>query len=146
MHIEVKNNGQELIETNYWQTAKARAGYIYVTINAGCLRVLVPSSAVVDIEDMRTGKVVLATRGIWQSEKGQRDAIELLFEDYSDSPYCLHLVVEQFDMVPATADRDRPGDDPRWKIAVYTESGKQFELPARYRLAKKLPYLRPWSK
>ncbi len=143
--ITVENNGKELVATNYWRSEHAIRGYVYVSVNAGCLRIMIPKASNIDVNEMRSADIVLITRCLWATEKGLRDAVEILFEDHTASPYCLHLVVEQFDMVPAASDRDRPGDAPRWRVAVYTEQGKQFEIPARLRLTKKLPYMKEWN-
>lgn len=141
--ITIENAGPELVSTNYWQTDHARLGYAYLSINAGCFRLLAPTGKGLPLDDMKTGKVVLITRGPWP-EAGKHDALEILFEDGSDSPFVLNIVAEQVDRLPLDADRDRDGQPPRWTFAVYNEQGKQFERPARYRKAKRLPYLKPW--
>ncbi|MDR2551430.1 MAG: hypothetical protein LBD10_14665 [Desulfobulbus sp.] len=141
--LSFKNDGTELVATNYWQSEYAAGGYVYLTINAGCFRLLIPPRGL-SLEDMREASVVLITRAPWP-EMNKHDALEILFEDNSDAPFCLHIVPEQADSMPAERDRDRPGQPPKWTFAVYTEQGKQFELPVRYRLAKKLPCLKPWA-
>ncbi len=141
--ITIQNDGPELVETNYWESEYARNGYVYLTINAGCFRLLVPDGKGIPVEDLKTGQVVLVTRGPWP-EMGRHDALELLFEDYSDNPFCLHIVPEQVDRMPLDSDRDRPGQPPKWTFAVYTRGGKVHEAPARYRKAKKLPYMKEW--
>lgn len=41
--ITVSNNdGPEIVTANYWQSEYARAGNLYISCNAGCVRVLVP--------------------------------------------------------------------------------------------------------
>ncbi len=141
--IEVLNDGQKIIDTNYCNSEYAKKGYVVLSINDGCFRLLVPTGRGVPIDDIKTGKVALVTRGPW-TDMGGRDAIELLFEDYTDSPFVLHIVTEQVDRLPLDRDRDRPGQPPRWKFALYTEEGKVFECPARYRKAKSLPCLKKW--
>ena len=142
--IKIGNDGPELVSTNYWETENAKAGYAFLSINAGCWRLLVPKGKGIPIDDMKTGKVVLVTRGAWP-EAGKQDALELLFEDYSDSPFCLIIGSDQVDRMPMDKDQDRPGHKPNWKFAVYTEAGgKVYEAPARYRKAKKLPYMKEW--
>ena len=143
--IEIQNNGPELISTNYWQSKHAQKGYVYLTVNAGCFRLLVPVNKQLSIDDMITGKIVLITRGPWPDMK-KKDALELLFEDYTDSPYILQIASSQVDRMPEDSDQDRKGEKPRWMFAIYTEAdGKIFEVPARYRRAKKLPYMKEWS-
>jgi len=45
MVLQIQNDGPEVISTNYWQTAHSRRGYLYLSFNAGALRVLVPEAA-----------------------------------------------------------------------------------------------------
>ncbi len=145
MIIKVTNDGQKIVSTNYWETDLARK-YCYVSINKGCFRILIPENVPqISLKEMRTGKIVLVTRGKMETGQGEKDCFEFLFEDYTESPYILNLDVKQFDMLPSSSDCDRPGDKPRWKVAVYTKEGKQLELPARYRLAKELPYMQAWD-
>lgn len=139
-----ENNGPELISTNYWESQACQKGYVYLTINAGCFRLLVPAGKGLSMDDMKTGQVVLVTRGPWPDFE-KIDALELLFEDHTDNPFVLHIVSEQCDRMPMEADCDNQGDDPKWKFAVYTEKdGKVFEVPARYRIANKLPFMEKW--
>jgi len=129
------NDGPELVSTDYWQSEHAAAGFAFLSINAGCFRLLVPSdSPDLSLPDMRSAKMAIITRAPW-TEQGRPDALEILFEDNSRNPYCIFIVPEQVERMPLESDRDRVDQPPRWKFAVYTEAGKQFELPVRYRLA-----------
>ena len=141
--IEIHNNGQDILSTNYWQTEHSERGYLYCSINAGCFRLLIPPAQESQIPEMQTAREVIVSRGAWP-EAGKLEAIEIMFEDDSDSPYCLHLGSEQLDQLPLDADRDRPGQPPRWKFSAHTRAGKAFELPCRYRVVKKIPYLKPF--
>lgn len=143
MFFYFENDGPELLSTNYWESEHAGKGFVHVTINAGCLRLLVPKGKGISIDEMRTAEVVLITRGPWK-EQGKHDGLEVLFEDNSNSPYCLHLAPEQVALFPKDSDRDRPGQEPKWTFAVYNEDGKQFECKARFRKAKAIPYMKAW--
>ena len=144
--ITTTNDGPKLIETNYWATEASQKGYFYVSINEGCFRILVPKNREKTyLREMGTGDVVLITRGAWP-EMGRQSAFEFLFEDSSGSPFTLHAGIEQCDRLPLDSDVDTIGKPPRWRCAIYTEGGKQFELPARYRVVSRLPYLKPWGK
>jgi hypothetical protein len=141
--IQFVSNGPEIISTNYWQTKHAQRGLFYLSTNAGCFRLLVPAVQEGAIAEMATAREVIISRGVWP-ERGRHDALEILFEDDSDSPFALHIVTEQVDRLPDASDRDRPGQPARWKLAVWTEAGKLLELPCRYRLVKKIPCLKPF--
>lgn len=45
--ITIANDGQRLVETNYWTLPHAQRGLCYLTANAGALRLLVPVAATV---------------------------------------------------------------------------------------------------
>jgi hypothetical protein len=74
--------------------------------------------------------------------KGQRrrhDAIELLWEVGSDSPFCLHLVAEQCDRL--LRDTDQGGG---FVMAAWTRSGQRQRWPSKYRKVDRIPYLQEW--
>jgi len=144
MSIKIENNGPALVWTNYWESQYAAQGYVYLSINAGCFRLLVPKGKGIPLDDMREASVVLITRGPWP-EIGKYEALEIIFDDGSDEPSFIHIAADLVDRMPVDSDRDRPGQPPRWILSVYNQDGKQLELPARYRKAKKIPYLKRWE-
>jgi hypothetical protein len=87
--------------------------------------------------------VVIVSRGPWP-EKNLPDAIEVLFDDGTDAPYALQMSLELVDRMLSDSDRDRQGQPPRWKFAAWTRDGIQLELPCRYRLVKRIPWLKPF--
>jgi hypothetical protein len=143
--VQVVNAGMEIVSTNYWQTEMAEKGYVYLSINAGCFRLLVPKGKGIPLADITCAELVIVSRGPWP-EAGKHDAFEILFEDNTDNPFCLHIVPGQVDRLPLMGDRDRPGTEPKWFFAVYNQDGKVAEFPARYRLVKKIPCLKGWTK
>lgn len=141
--IRTENDGQNIVRTSYYNTAQAAKGYVHLSINAGAFRLLVPDRIIAEIEEWKTAREVIISRGPWPDEN-QSDALEILFEDGSDYPYALHIVSAQVDRMPRDADRDRRDQPPRWIFAVWTRDGKELELPCRYRLVKRLPWLKAW--
>lgn len=135
--IRIHNDGPLIVETDYWDTPHAQRGLFYVSINAGAFRLLVPLLQEASLADMRTAAYVIVTRGVWHG----RDALELLFEDGSDSPFSLHVLAAQVDRMPARSDEGRTD---LWCL-IYTEAGLALDLPARYRSSDSLPDLRPWD-
>lgn len=137
--LKIENAGQRIVETNYWDSEHARAGYCYLSWNAGAGRLLVPDALKSVIREMRTARYVIVSRGPW-CEQGGRDALELLFEDGSDSPYCLHLVAEQTDrLLP----EDNQGGG--FVVTVWTRGGEKLRLPGKYRTVAAIPCLDPWT-
>lgn len=137
--ITISNNGQEIEFTNYWDSEHARRGYVFLSWNAGAGRLLIPDSQGALLPEMKSGKYVIVSRGPW-IDQGGRDAVELLFEDGTDSPFALHLVAEQCDrMIPAT---DQGGG---LVVTAWTRAGEQLRLPAKYRKVDEIPCLAPWK-
>ncbi len=137
--IHIKNNGQEIVETNYYDTPNARAGYFYLSTNAGCFRLLVPDSQLSVLSELSTGREIIISRGPWPEQR-KKDALELLFEDDSDNPFSLHILPEQCDRLPEKKDAGK-----RWLFSVWSRTGKHFEAPCYYRQVKKLPWLKPYT-
>jgi len=135
--ITILNDGQDITSTNYFDTANAKAGVIQFSVNAGCIRALVPPATAYAIPEMRTGKQVILSRGPLP-DQGRDDAFEIMFEDFSDNPFALHVGVDQWDMVP------EPGD--KWTFAVWTDAGKVWTCDkVLVRRAESLPWLKAWD-
>lgn len=136
MIITIENDGPKIKSTNYWESENARKGLVYLSTNAGCVRLLVPDISSGFISEMKTGKHVIMSRGPWPAA-GKDDAVELLFEDFTDTPFAIHLQAGQCDMLP-----DGKGG---WSFAAWTREGVQVELPLKYRRVREIPWLRPWK-
>ncbi|ODT78933.1 MAG: hypothetical protein ABS76_22085 [Pelagibacterium sp. SCN 64-44] len=137
--LRFDNQGQKIVETNFWDSDMARAGYAFVSWNAGAARLLLPDALASAVREMKSAKYVIVSRGRWV-EAGRDDALELLFEDNSDNPYCLHLVSEQTDrLIPET------NEGGGFWVVVWTRRGQQLRLPGKYRQVEALPCLQPWS-
>jgi len=136
--ITIGNNGQEIVDTNYWDSDHAQKGFCYLSWNAGAGRLLVPDSWLNFITEMKTADMVIVSRGQWAEHN--REAIELLFEDHTNSPFSMCLVTDQTDRL--LPDTDQGGG---FIITVWTQNGKVLTLPGKYREVDKLPCLEPWS-
>jgi hypothetical protein len=136
MVITISNDGQRILKTNYWDTEHAAAGFFYLSWNAGAGRLLIPDSQKSVISEFKKTVYVIVSRG----KLNGRDALELLFEDHSDEPYCIHIVSEQCDrLIP---DHEQGGG---FVIAVWTQSGLKCRYPGKYRVVDSLPCLDEWS-
>ena len=135
--FEFINNQQDIVSTNYWQSSHAGQGYAYLSLNAGAVRLLIPDMLEDQIPDMTNNvELVIITEGKLKS----KDAVELLFEDHTDNPYVLHMQTAQMDRSFSSADRNKS-----FPLTIWTKGGKQAKLTAKYRQAKRLPYLKPWG-
>lgn len=132
----IKNEGQALKETDYWQSENARAGYVYLSWNAGAARLLVPDSVKHLLKEMRGAKYVIISKG----RLNGRDALEVLFEDGSDAPFVVHMVSEQTDrLLP----EDNQGGG--FVVTVWTQGGCRYRYPGKFRIVDTLPDMSPWD-
>ena len=141
--ITVENHGPLLLRSNYWESELARAGKLFVSVNAGAIRVLWPPQLYEDLAYMRTASECVLSRGPWPKQR-EADGIEIMFDDGSDAPYALHLTPASFDMLPAEPE---PGRE--WVLSVWTAKDgrphKALERKCHWRRVDRLPCLRPWS-
>lgn len=135
--IKIANEGKKIKETNYWDSEYAEAGKIYFSINAGCIRMLIPDTMEHIIPEIKTGRKIILSRGLWP-EQGREDAFEVLFDDYSDAPFVLHVGKEQWDMIPKKLSG--------WEFAAWTRSGLVLQKKCYYRNVGKIPCMKPWGK
>ena len=153
---EIKNHGPLILSTDYWGSAMERAGKFYVSVNAGAFRLLVPATQEGLVPDMRAAKGCAVSRGRFHDTFGLdhlvgtfregADAIEILFDDLTTNPIALHFSPESFDRLPTAENAGR-----EWVLSVWTQPRrnkphKVMDRPCRYRLAAKIPDLRPWDK
>ena len=137
--ITISNRGQAILSTNYWDSDHAAWGLFFLSWNAGAARLLVPDGQRSALRDMQGAREVLVSRGPW-TDQGGRDALELLWEDGSDAPFCIHLLADQTDrMIPET---DQGGG---LVVTAWTRGGQKGRWPARYRVVPEVPWLRPWE-
>lgn len=133
--IIIQNDGQRVLNTNYWISEHAEAGLFFLTWNACAGRLLVPDVQERALREMRGASMVIVSSGPW-SEHGGRPALELLFEDGSDAPFCLHLVAEQTDrMLP---DTNQGGG---FVITAWTRRGEKGRWPGKFRRVAAIPCL-----
>lgn len=112
--ISIGNVGPEIASTNYWDSDQAQLGLLYVSPNAGVLRLLVPSESERILPDMRTGKKAIVENSIVR-----RGAVDIVFDDGTQSPFCVTLDRKQFSAIPKRG---------AWGLSIWTREGKQIEL------------------
>ena len=141
--IRVENHGQLITAVNYWESTVEETGRVWVSVNAGAIRILVPRAMRRIIEDMRTGKEAILSRGPWPQMK-LPEAVEILFDDGSDSPFALHLSPESFDALPG-----EPPPGREWIVSAWDHKKgkphKALERPCHWRRVPRLPWLKPWG-
>jgi hypothetical protein len=142
MIVEVHNHGPLITSTTYWGSEAEAAGKFFASVNAGAIRLLVPRIHRPVIEEFRTCKYVVLSRGPWPRMR-LPEAVELLLEDGTESPYALQLSPESFDLLPAEPEAGR-----EWTITVWDEkkgkAHKAVERVCHWRRVPSLPWLKPW--
>jgi hypothetical protein len=138
--ITVINDGPLIRETNYFDTEHALAGSFYLSWNAGKCRLLMPDNTLLtSLSEMLTGKYVVISVGPWNSPKGIKAGIELMFEDNSDSPMSIHMTTEQ-------SDRNLPDSDQGsgFTVDAVGRKGVLATWPGHFRKVKSLPWMKSW--
>jgi hypothetical protein len=135
--IITKNNGPELVYTNFWDS-EINSKFCAFSVNAGCLRLLVPNCSKSSIPDMIACEYVVAS--ILSKIRPMTISIELLFEDHSQTPFSIHMIPEACLSLFPLAENSKV---PR-KMTIWTEGlNKVAELPIYSRTVPKLPWLKP---
>lgn len=142
--IQITNHGPLITATDYWQSDLERAGKLFATVNAGAIRLMLPRVHREIINDLRTAKHCVLSRGPWPDE-GLFDAVEILFDDGTDDPFAIHLSPESFALLPAEPPRKQ-----EWVLSVWDvkrgRPHKALERRCYWRRVEKLPCLLPWGK
>lgn len=61
--LEITNHGPLITGTNYFDSELAAAGKLYVSVNGGAVRVLLPPAMYGVLADMRSAKYCVVSRG-----------------------------------------------------------------------------------
>lgn len=135
----IVNDGAKIAKTDFFDSDLAAQGLLYLSWSAGAARLLVPDNRHGWLNEMATAREVIISRGPWPA-KHASDALELLFEDGTDSPFAVRIGVEQTDrLIPDQ--RIETGLD----VLVITRAGVVLRLPAGYRRVTGLPCMAPWE-
>lgn len=142
--LTIANHGPLILSSDYWGSEYDRAGVLYLSINAGAFRLLLPAGWEREVDEMRSAKLAVVSRGPWPTQR-RSDAIEILFDDGSDNPYAIHMDIRQCDRLPLDSEQAA-----QWVLSVWTaprrgKPHKALERPAQYRRVDKLPCLEPWT-
>lgn len=141
--IQITNHGPLVRSSNFWGSDLERAGKLFVSINAGTIRILLPRKMHPHVNEMRRAKYCILSRGPWP-EMQKKEGIEILFEDNLDAPFVLHLTPESFDLLPA-----EPPTGQDWILTVWVlkedAPHKALERPCFYRRVPEIPWMKEWN-
>ena len=140
--VSITNDGPKIIETNYWESEHAKYGFLYMSINAGCYRLLIPKFREDYLKEIATAKDVVISRGPAPNLQPPRsDYFEIMFDDHTDTPFIINVGVEQWDRVPTDADQGWKG-----KMHIYFDRSKEPVMEFYnlfFRRVKKIPCMKP---
>ncbi len=134
--ISIRNDGQKIVRTNYWETDYAKKGIVYFSVNAGALRMLLPDRSDADLlKAVTQAKYVILSRDM----RGQ--SYEVLLEDESSSPYAIQSPIGAWDRLLPTTEDGREGIP----FLVYTKGSLLLTLTAKFRVVPHLPCGKRWN-
>lgn len=123
--IQIRNNGPEILSTNFWDSPANRKGIVVVSLNAGTFRLLLPDALGEMVDEMATGKEVVIAKGL---VRGLR-AYSFLFDDGTDNPFLLRVGENQFGgVVPADGEHGKAVRVSAWVRGPR----KVLDLPGRF--------------
>jgi hypothetical protein len=142
--LEIENDGQLILRTNYWELPEAQAGRCLVSYNSGAFRLLLPLIHEPMLREMSKAEGVVVCRGPWP-EAGLDDAFEIRFDDGTDSPFSLKLGRRAFVNVPFADEIRMASKFTVWTKTNYGRPCLALELRSRYRFSPEIPDPRPWD-
>ena len=137
IHISNGNNGKDIESSNFWETEWASGGNIALSLNSRCVRMLIPDSKISVVEEYRTAKYAI------MSIDYESARTEILFEDFTDCPYCFHTSSNAF--LGFTPGREDSGREDLTLSVWGNGCVKLFECPLKFRRVSKIPYLKRWK-
>lgn len=118
--INIINKGEDLVETNYWESEHAKHGLMYLSGNAQVWRLLVPVKAKDYIAEMQMASSVIIEQSL-----AHEQCWDLVFDDGTHEPFVVSLDKRQVDRAMA------PG---HMRLTVWTNGGKHLDLPCTVNL------------
>jgi hypothetical protein len=143
MILTIANHGPEIIRTNFFDLSEASFGKIFISINAGAFRLLVPPMKEGELVEMQTAKYCVVSRGPIEA-MGLADGFEILFDDGSPTPYAIHLSTDCFDRLPLAQNEQHEWTLSAWTAGYHGRPHKAFERPCWYRIVPCLPWMKPY--
>lgn len=136
--ITITNRGPDIAATDYWDSPANERGILHLSTNAGAFRLLIPRGLEDHLNEMATAKRVVITRGPWR-DPPHPEAVELLFDDESDSPFVVHLGADQCATLPPASEHGRECVFTAWTAPRRNGPRKALERPAVFRIAERVP-------
>jgi hypothetical protein len=123
--ITIENDGQAIVETNFWKSEKAELGEKYLSWSEGAARLLVPDSIKLEVKKMMNMKFV----GITRISLGLEEALDLHFDNHLIFPFRILLFKESYENFLTEIDEATKCFD----FCVWTSDGLQVTLRGMFK-------------
>ena len=143
--IRIENAGQRILSTTYWSTYRAARGLVYVSVNAGAVRILLPPPLREEVAAAaRLVSSAILSKGPWH-EQPMNEVFELLFDDRSDNPYSLVVSAGQCDRKWGADDDGQTVPLTLWGPGKELGGVEELiSMPCHLRSVPKIPWMQPW--
>ncbi len=139
--IQIENNEKLIVSTNYWTSRYSQNGIYYFSVNAGCVRLLLPnkdtSGEKLDDTVLNATQYVIISRGTYRGG----DGYEVLFEDGTAEPFVVFTGADQWDRAIPINESGRTD----LAFHIYRNGQLIRQLACRFRAVPRLPYLKEWK-
>ena len=138
--FQMGNDKGKITDTDYFDSKFGKSQLFYLSFNAGVGRLLVPDQHCAEFfNEVRTAKYAILSMGRIFDGVEWRKMGELVFEDFTDSPFSIHIQSELID-------RAITPEPQKTSLATYSREGMQGEEFVLYiRTVDTLPCLKPWD-
>lgn len=144
--LNIVNNDKNIVETNFWNMPMFQDRF-FISFNAGACRILLPPCYEKDLADMKAAKQIVISYGLGSGAMSTTPMYEVMFDDESSCPYCLHSLSGAADRSVSASDHGRKIELSIWLPKPNT--GKMqarcvFRRKAFIRTPVSIPCLKPW--
>lgn len=119
----VKNDGDNIIETNYWEGHFYSNQFLFLTKGDSQWRLLVPDNCYHMLDDIWVGKMAVIEKS--RSEPG---CIDILFPDDSETPFKISLDMGLVDK------KITPGD---FAMSIFSSKGLEITMDCHIKASQK---------
>ncbi len=133
----IVNDGPKIKQSNFWGSEQERRGMFYLNANAGVLRLLMPEQHEGAIPNFETADEIIICQGPWP-DAGEMEAMEIIFDDLTDSPFRVLLPQNQVDHFPPATETGSEFDFSVWVMRGGAPTCV-FDGKCVYQVAKGLP-------
>jgi hypothetical protein len=136
--LNIQYTDSVINKTNYKKSEFNYSNLCYLLFAETCYHLFVPDQYLSSIDEMAAGKYAVLTQGYHKSLKGE--ILEIMFEDFSATPFAIHLSMIQTSDISFKADETKKI---RLIIHGLTLNVLEMDLYIRSGSNYPLPFLNP---